>query len=78
LVFENCVKTLPNELGQLEDLMFLTLQQNKNLVSLPESLANLESLELISLTGSNPNVTIPERLKSKMREDGDGFYYIEH
>jgi hypothetical protein len=58
--------------------MFLTLQQNKNLVSLPESLANLESLELISLTGSNPNVTIPERLKSKMREDGDGFYYIEH
>jgi Leucine-rich repeat (LRR) protein len=78
LVFENCVKTLPNELGQLEDLMFLTLQQNKNLVSLPESLANLESLELISLTGSNPNVTIPERLKVKMREDGDGFYYIEH
>jgi hypothetical protein len=76
LVLENCVKTLPEELGQMEGLTFLTLQNNKNLQSLPESLADLEYLDLIALSGSNPNIVIPERLKAMMVEEGDGFYYI--
>jgi hypothetical protein len=71
LVLENCVKTLPEEMGQMEDLAFLTLQRNKNLQSLPSSLADLELLEIITLSGSNPNVVIPERLKEKMEEEID-------
>lgn len=78
LVLENCVRTIPNQIGELDSLMFLTLQNNKNLVSLPESLADLEFLELISLSGSNPSVSIPERLKAKMDDEGDGFYHIIH
>jgi hypothetical protein len=77
IVLENCVKVIPEELGQLESLMFLTLQNNKNLVSLPESLADLENLELIALTGSNPNLVIPERLSAIMVKEGDGFYHID-
>jgi hypothetical protein len=77
LVLENCVKTLPEELGELENLMFLTLQKNKKLVSLPESLADLELLELVALTESNPNIIIPERLKAIMVQEGDGFYHID-
>jgi hypothetical protein len=77
LVLENCVKTLPEELGELENLMFLTLQKNKKLVSLPESLADLELLELIALSESNPNIIIPERLKAIMVQEGDGFYHID-
>lgn len=76
LVLENCVRTLPEEVGELENLTFLTLQKNKNLQSLPESLVNLELLDLISLTGSNPNIQIPERLRAIMQEESDGFYYI--
>ncbi len=76
LVLENCVKSLPEELGRMEGLTFLTLQNNKNLQSLPESLADLEYLDLIALSGSNPSVVIPERLKNMMVEEGDGFYYI--
>ena len=75
-------KDHPNPLsqlfGQIDSLMFLTLQNNPNLVSLPESLADLDFLELISLSGSNPNVQIPERLRRKMMEEGDGFYHIDH
>jgi hypothetical protein len=77
IVLENCVKVIPEELGQLESLMFLTLQNNKNLVSIPESLADLENLELIALTGSNPNLVIPERLSAIMVKEGDGFYHID-
>ena len=76
LVLENCVRTLPEELGQMEGLTFLTLQNNKNLQSLPESLADLEFLDLIALSGSNPNTEIPDRLSSMMVEEGEGFYYI--
>ena len=76
LVLENCVKSLPEELGRMEGLTFLTLQNNKNLQSLPESLADLEYLDLIALSGSNPSVVIPERLKNMLVEEGDGFYYI--
>jgi hypothetical protein len=76
IVLENCVKEIPEELGRLESLMFLTLQNNKNLVSIPESLADLNSLELIALTGSNPNLVIPDRLKEKMEELSEGFYHI--
>jgi hypothetical protein len=76
LVLENCVRTLPEELGQMRELGFLTLQNNKNLQSLPESLADLEALDVIALSGSNPNVEIPDRLASMMVEEGDGFYYI--
>lgn len=76
LVLENCVRTLPEELGQMEGLTFLTLQNNKNLQSLPESLADLEFLDLIALSGSNPNTEIPERLSAMMVEEGEGFYYI--
>jgi len=77
IVLENCVKSVPEELGQLESLMFLTLQNNKLLESLPESLADLENLELITLSNSNPSIRIPERLKAIMVDEGDGFYAIE-
>jgi hypothetical protein len=76
LVLENCVKTIPEELGQCENLMFLTLQKNRNLESLPDSLADLELLELISLSDSNPSIRIPERLKAIMVDEGNGFYAI--
>jgi hypothetical protein len=78
IVLENCIKIIPEELGQLSSLMFLTLQNNKNLVSIPETLADLESLELIALSGSNPNLVIPNRLKEKMVDEGNGFYHIEN
>jgi len=77
LVLENCVKSLPENMGDLQSLMFLTLQNNKNLEALPESLVNIDSLELIALSGSNPNIRIPERLKAIMIEEADGFFHIE-
>lgn len=77
LVLENCVKTLPDNMGELENLMFLTLQNNENLEGLPESLADIENLELIAIAGSNKNMVIPERLKAIMVQEGEGFYHID-
>jgi hypothetical protein len=76
LVFQNMVKTIPDEIGNLSELQFLSLPDNPNLVELPDSLGNIESLSFISLKGSNPNIKISETLKEKMMDQGDGFYYV--
>ncbi len=74
LMLQKMVKTLPNSIGNLKNLQFISLGDNKQLTSLPESIADIDSLMFLILQGSNPNVHIPERLKEKLTSEGDGFY----
>ena len=76
LVLQNIVKNLPESMGNLKQLGFISLPDNKSLVSLPESLADLDSISFINLKGVNPSIKIPERLKEKMVDQNDGFYYV--
>lgn len=76
LVFKAIVKTLPESIGNLKQLNFLSLPENKNLVSLPESIADLEDLSFINLKDGNPNIKIPERLIEKLNDEGNGFFYV--
>ena len=77
LLLQNIVKTLPESIGNLKNLNFVSLNKNKNLESLPESIADLPNLTFINLQDSNPNLNIPERLREKMNDEGNGFWYIE-
>jgi Leucine-rich repeat (LRR) protein len=74
--FDNMVKTLPKSIGELKNVTIISLPNNKSLESLPESIADLDLLSFINLIGSNPNVKIPERLKEKLVEEGENFYYV--
>ena len=76
LVLQNICKSLPDSIGNLKELSFLSLPDNKDLVSLPESITGLDNLSFVNLKGSNPNIKIPEELKEKMMDQGDGFYYV--
>lgn len=75
LLFQNIVKTLPENIGELSKLTIISLPENKDLVALPESIVNLEDLSFIQLKGSNPNVKIPEDLLETLDDVGGGFYY---
>ena len=77
LLLQNIVKTLPNSIGNLKNLNFVSLNKNPELDSLPESIADLPNLTFINLQNSNPNLRIPDRLKEKMVDEGNGFWYIE-
>lgn len=77
LLLQNIVKTLPNSIGNLKNLNFVSLNKNPELDSLPESIADLPNLTFINLQNSNPNLQIPDRLKEKMVDEGNGFWYIE-
>jgi len=74
LLLWNCVTKLPNEIGELKNLQFLSLPNNSNLEHLPESLLNLPSLMFINLKGSNPKV--PKGFSEQFAEEekGSGFY----
>ena len=75
IVFQNFVKKLPNSIGQLKDLDFLSLPDNKNLVSLPDTIADLDTLTFINLKNTNPNIKISDEIRGRLQDQGDGFYY---
>lgn len=77
LLMSNIVRTLPENLGELKNLKFLNLSNNKDLVSLPESIKDIPNLALVNLKGSNPAVVIPPALKEILSDEGGGFYYVQ-
>ena len=76
LLLVKLVKTLPDTIGNMKNLQFLTLSENKDLKELPESLADLPNLSFLTLRNV-PNVAIPPKLAEKLVEEGQGFYYVQ-
>ena len=76
LLLINIVKSLPDSIGDLKELQFLTLSHNPSLDKLPETLADLPILSFITLKGANSNLVIPPRLAEKLSAESDGFYYV--
>ena len=70
LLLDNIVRTLPENLGDLQDLMLLSLQNNEELVSIPESVMKIPDLAIISLKNSNPNIKLPKEMLDIEPEDG--------
>jgi len=77
LLMSNIVRTLPENLGELKNLKFLNLSNNKELVSLPESIKDIPNLALVNLKGCNPNVVIPPAIKEMLSDEGGGLYYVQ-
>lgn len=75
LLLMNCVKSLPNEIGQLTNLSFLALPENPSLAALPDSIVNLPNLMFVNLKGSKPKLSQP--FLDKFGEEGSsgsGFF----
>lgn len=76
ILLQNMVKTVPESIGNLPNLAFISLPDNKDLESIPESIKNLKNLTMLNLKNSNPNVKIPESLKDILEDNGAGFYSV--
>jgi len=74
LHLEGIVSQLPNSLGNLKNLMFLSLPNNPKLTDIPESVADLDSLQVLNLKGSG-DVRIPERLQQRIDSDENLFFF---
>jgi Leucine-rich repeat (LRR) protein len=76
LLLQNIVRTLPDSIGNLKKLNFVSLNKNVELERLPDSIADLPNLTFINLQNSNPNLEIPERLRERLVDEGNGFWYV--
>ena len=74
LHLDDVVQELPKEIGNLENLMFLSLPNNKDLKSLPKEIANLPHLQIINLKGSNPNVQIPKEIENAVNDENRNMF----
>lgn len=68
LMFMNCVTTIPNEIGELKELKFISLPNNSKLKTIPDSILNLKNLKFITLKGSP--VKLSSKLSSEFSEMG--------
>ena len=71
---QNIVSSLPASIGNLKNLIFLSLPDNKNLKELPREIANLPNLSVIKLKGSNPNIKIPDEILKKAEDPTSGLH----
>jgi hypothetical protein len=74
LHLEGIVSQLPDTIGNLKNLMFLSLPNNPKLTDLPDSIADLENLQVLNLKGSG-DIRIPERLQNRIDTDEDLFVF---
>jgi len=73
ILLQNCVKSVPDSLGDLKSLEFLSLPQNSSLKIVPNSVLGIPNLHIINLMGS-PNVKLsPEITEIFIDENGTGF-----
>jgi len=64
LHLEGIIDKIPKEVGELKDLVFLSLPNNPNLTELPKEIANLPNLQIVNLKQS-PNVKVPDEIENK-------------
>ena len=74
LLLMNCITELPEEIGLLQNLTFLSLPNNPNLRKLPRAILNLKNVRFINLQGSTPE--FPEGFENYYveAEKGTGFF----
>ena len=64
LHIEGMLSELPDEVGELQKLQFISIPNNPNLVHIPESIANLPNLEVLNVK-NNSKMVIPHKIMEK-------------
>ena len=65
LHIEGMLSELPDDLGQLENLQFISIPNNPNLVHIPEVIADLPNLEVLNVK-NNGKMVIPHKIMLKV------------
>jgi len=73
ILFRNMIKSLPDTVGNLRNLNFLSLNDNPKLKKLPETLVNCENLSMINLSGTPAK--LPKSIENKFSDTDGGFYF---
>lgn len=67
ILLDNCISSLPEEIGGCTALRFLAVPNNKDLTTLPKSIEKLPNLFFLNVKGC-PSVKIPKALLSRSED----------
>ena len=65
LHIEGMLSELPDDIGQLQNLQFISIPNNPNLVHIPEVIADLPNLEVLNVK-NNSKMVIPHKIMLKV------------
>ena len=66
--------SLPNEIGECENLRYLTLVGNRYLNEIPETIKNIQGLEFLVVRNCSPLLIVPKTILQQFTEYSPGFY----
>jgi hypothetical protein len=75
LMLTNIVRSLPDSIGDLKQLEFLSLPNNKGLKEIPASVSSLPNLTFVNVMDCDPNIKIPEGITKNFSDEGGGFWF---
>lgn len=75
MVFTNLIRTLPETIGELQNLTFLSLQDNPNLISLPDSVLRMGKLSFVNVSGTT-NTKLPKGFENEFVKSTVGGLWI--
>jgi len=67
ILLDNCIDSLPEEIGQCKNLRFLALPNNQGLKTLPKSIEKLPNLFFLNVKGC-PSVEVPQAILSRAED----------
>jgi len=75
LFFKNCLSEIPEVIGEMESITFLSFVDCPNIDFVPPFIAKLSNLRALVLKGCSPNLVISPEVK-QMIEDGNSAMFI--
>lgn len=76
LSLSNCIREIPSEVCELNQLEFVGFMNNPELRTIPECLANMPNIYFMNIDGS-PNVQLPEVFRQKWNMIDEGLWENE-
>lgn len=67
LLLQNCVRSLPETLGTMKELNFISLINNKHLKKLPDSIVDLPKLKMVFIKDSD-NIKLSDKFLESFKE----------
>lgn len=73
VLFDNCIREIPDSICECKKLRFISLLNNSELKSLPDCIGNLPSLLFVNFKGSK-NLQAPESFSQRAESMGEGMW----
>ena len=75
ILFEGILNEVPKEVGDLKNLIFLSVPYNPQLKTIPDEIQNIKTLSVVNVRDCSPDFTISKELEEYFEKSG--IFYLK-